>query len=86
MYKLGCYGDNGNPEVLRTVKTREEAREKYQILKKDYNCTIWIQKIEFIKPSDLQARWSHCAGFDFLRCFLFPSPQGKGEKVKECIK
>lgn len=53
MYKLGCYGDNGEPEVLRTVKTREEAREKYQILKKDYNCTIWIQKIEFINPSDL---------------------------------
>ena len=54
MYKLGCYKNNGEPEVLRTVKTREEAREEYKILKKNYNCTIWIQKIEFVNPKDLQ--------------------------------
>jgi hypothetical protein len=53
MYKLGCYKNNGEPEVLRTVKTREEAREEYKILKKNYNCTIWIQKIEFVNPKDL---------------------------------
>ena len=53
MYKFGCYGNDGEPEVLGTAKTREEARKKYQILKKDYNCTIWIQKIEFVNPEDL---------------------------------
>ena len=34
MYKFGCYGNDGEPEVLGTAKTREEARKKYQILKK----------------------------------------------------
>ena len=53
MYKLGCYGNNGELETLRTVGNKEEAKEKYQIIKKDHNCTIWIQKIEFIDPKDL---------------------------------
>lgn len=85
MYKLGCYGNNGEPEVLRIAKTREEAKEKYKILKRDYNCTIWIQKIDFVNPKDLQtrARWSHCAGFDSQRCPLYPGPQGEGEKEKD---
>lgn len=53
MYKLGCYGNNGELETLRVVKTREEAKEKYQILKKDYKCTIWIQEIKFVNPKDM---------------------------------
>lgn len=53
MYKLGCYGNNGELETLRIAKTKAEAKEKYKILKKDYNCTIWIQKIKFIDPESL---------------------------------
>ena len=53
MYKLGYYNENGEQETLRTVKTKEEAREKYKIVRDSYKCTIWIQKIEFVNPKDL---------------------------------
>ena len=53
MYKLGCYNENGEQECLRTAKTKEEAKEKYKLLHEKYGCTIWIQKVEFVKPEDL---------------------------------
>ena len=53
MYKLGCYNENGEMECLRTVKTKEEAKEKYKLLHEKYDYTIWIQKIEFVNPKDL---------------------------------
>lgn len=53
MYKLGCYGLNGELETLRTAETREEARKKYESLKKECKCTICVQKIEFVNPEDL---------------------------------
>ena len=53
MYKLGCYAEDGEMETLGTVSTKEEAKEKYKILHDSYRCTIWIQKIEFVKPEDL---------------------------------
>lgn len=53
MYKLGCYTKDGEMETLRTVNTREDAKEKYKILHDSYKCTIWIQKIEFVNPEDL---------------------------------
>lgn len=30
MYKLGCYTEDGEMETLRTVNTREDAKEKYK--------------------------------------------------------
>lgn len=53
VYKLGYYTEDGEMEVLRTVDTREEAKEKYKILHDSYKCTIWVQKIEFVNPEDL---------------------------------
>jgi len=53
MYKLGCYDENGIMETLRTANTKEEAKEKYNILHNSYKCTIWIQKIEFLNLKDL---------------------------------
>ena len=53
MYKLGVYNVDGEMECLRTVQTKEEAKEKYELLHKEYECTIWIQKIEFVNPKDL---------------------------------
>ena len=52
MYKLGCYDENGEQECLRTAKTKEEAKEKYKLLHEKYGCTIWIQKVEFVKPEE----------------------------------
>lgn len=53
MYKLGCYNENGEMECLRIVKTKEEAKECYIRLHEKYSCTIWIQKVEFVKPEEL---------------------------------
>lgn len=53
MYKLGWYDENGEMECLRTVKTKEEAKKSYKFLHEQYNCTIWIQKIDFVNPKDL---------------------------------
>lgn len=53
MYRLGWYDENGEQECLSTVKTKEEAKECYNRLHEKYGCTIWIQKVEFVKPEEL---------------------------------
>lgn len=52
MYKLGCYNVDGSLECLRTItgeNAKERAKSAYEYLKDEYRCTIWIQKIEFIR-------------------------------------
>ena len=56
-YKLGYYTETGEQETLSTCKTRVEAREIYAELHKQYNCTIWVQKVELLDASSLQ-KWS----------------------------
>lgn len=52
MYKLGCYKTDGGLERLRTVDNKESAKLAYKHLKEEYQCTIWVQKIEFINPEE----------------------------------
>lgn len=51
-YRLGCYNTDGSLERLRTVNSKEEAKRIYERLKEDYQCTIWVQKIEFVDPEE----------------------------------
>lgn len=53
LYRLGWYDENGEQECLSTVKTKDEAKECYNRLHEKYGCTIWIQKIESVKPEEL---------------------------------
>lgn len=53
MYYLGYYTENGEKEICRKVSTKEEAKKAYNSLKKLYECTIWIAKVEFVNPSQL---------------------------------
>ena len=53
MYKLGCYNADGSLECLWTTNNKKDAKWWYEQLKKEYHCTIWIQKIEFIDPEEL---------------------------------
>ena len=48
-YRLGCYKEDGSLERLRTVDSKELA---YRHLKEEYQCTIWVQKIEFVDPKE----------------------------------
>ena len=57
VYKLGCYKEDGSLERLRTIRGKEtEAKEKailsYNLLKEEYQCTILVQKIEFVDPKE----------------------------------
>ena len=51
-YKLGCYKEDGSLERLRTVDNKESAKLAYKRLKEKYECTIWVQKIEFVDPKE----------------------------------
>lgn len=52
IYKLGCYKTDGGLECLRTVDSKESAKLAYKNLKEEYQCTIWVQKIEFVDPKE----------------------------------
>lgn len=52
-YRLGYYDLNGELECLRIVEgSKDEARRAYEMLKEKYQCTIWVQKIDFVNPKD----------------------------------
>lgn len=56
-YILGCYETNGDMERLRTIvggaeEAKEKARRAYNLLKDAYNCTIWVQKCEYVNPKE----------------------------------
>lgn len=51
-YRLGCYNTDGSLECLRSVNSKKEAKLAYNRLKKEYQCTIWVQKIEFVDPKE----------------------------------
>lgn len=51
-YRLGCYNTDGSLECLRIANTKEEAKRKYEDLKEEWRCTIWVQKIEFVDPKE----------------------------------
>lgn len=51
-YRLGCYNTDGSLERLRTVDNKESAKLVYKRLKEEYQCTIWVQKIEFVDPKE----------------------------------
>ncbi len=53
MYELGYYTEDAKMEKLGTAKTREEAKQVYNVLHERYKCTIWIFKIEHVNPKDL---------------------------------
>lgn len=52
VYRLGCYKEDGSLERLRTVDNKESAKLAYKNLKEEYQCTIWVQKIEFVDPKE----------------------------------
>lgn len=52
IYKLGCYKEDGSLERLRTVDSKESAKLAYKHLKEEYQCTIWVQKTEFVDPKE----------------------------------
>lgn len=56
MYRLGCYETDGSLECLQVVDTKEKAKEVYKRLKEEYGCTIWVQKINFINPKELEPK------------------------------
>lgn len=51
-YRLGCYNTDGSLECLQAVNSKKEAKLAYSRLKKEYQCTIWVQKIEFVDPKE----------------------------------
>lgn len=56
-YRLGCYEANGDMKCLRTIvgyaeEAKEKARRSYNLLKESYNCTIWVQKCEYVDPKE----------------------------------
>lgn len=52
-YRLGYYDLNGELECLRIIEgNKDEARRAYEMLKEKYQCTIWVQKIDFVNPKD----------------------------------
>lgn len=53
MYYLGYYDENGKEEICKKVLTKEEAKMAYNNLKKLYECTIWVAKVEFVNQSQL---------------------------------
>lgn len=51
-YRLGCYDKNGTLECLQSVNNKDEAKLAYKHLKEEYQCTIWVEKIEFVDPKE----------------------------------
>ncbi len=51
-YRLGCYNTDGSLECLRSVNSKKEAKLAYKHIKEEYQCTIWVQKIEFVDPKE----------------------------------
>lgn len=53
-YKLGRYDTNGDLELLYIVNSNDKDKAKlaYEQLKEKYQCTIWVEKIEFIDPEE----------------------------------
>lgn len=51
-YRLGCYNTDGSLECLQSVNSQKEAKLAYNRIKKEYQCTIWVQKIEFVDPKE----------------------------------
>lgn len=51
-YRLGCYNTDGSLKCLRTVDNKESAKLAYKHLKEEYQCTIWVEKIEFVDPKE----------------------------------
>mgnify|MGYP005959902143 FL=1 len=51
-YRLGCYNTDGSLECLRAVDNKESAKLAHKHLKEEYQCTIWVQKIEFVDPKE----------------------------------
>lgn len=48
-YRLGYYNTDGKQvELARLIRTEEEAKEKFNSLRKTFQCTIWVEKVEFI--------------------------------------
>ena len=43
---------DGSLECLRTVDNKESAKLAYKHLKEEYQCTIWVEKIEFVDPKE----------------------------------
>lgn len=43
-------GDNMGQ--LQSVNNKDEAKLAYKRLKEEYQCTIWVQKIEFVDPKE----------------------------------
>ena len=53
MYELGYYTEDAEMVQLGKAKTKEEAKQVYNVLHDRYRCTIWILKIEKVNPKDL---------------------------------
>lgn len=53
-YRLGYYDENGDLECVATATSKQEAKQKYDSVHERYGCTVWIQKIEFLAPKDLE--------------------------------
>lgn len=51
-YRLGCYDTDGALECLQSLNNKDEAKLAYKRLKEEYQCTIWVQKIEFVDPKE----------------------------------
>lgn len=51
-YRLGCYDTDGALECLQSVNNKDEVKLAYKRLKEEYQCTIWVQKIEFVDPKE----------------------------------
>lgn len=51
-YRLGCYNTDGSLECLQSVNSKKEAKLAYNHIKEEYQCMIWVQKIEFVDPKE----------------------------------
>ena len=46
-YHLYCLDENMNRIPLRSwISSEEQVKESYAILRKEYNCTIFVDKVE----------------------------------------
>lgn len=57
IYRLGYYDMDGEPVCERTVSGKDEEAKRnallaYNYLKSRYECTIWVQKCEYVKPEE----------------------------------
>ena len=62
--------------IMQAYKTKAAAKKRFNKMIES-GC---YEFVEIIEKNNKQALWSHCAGSESRQCFLFPSPQGEGEK------